>query len=69
MKKTVGSPDKIIRYIIAIIAIYVAYTGMVASPWDYVLYVVAAIMIVTALTGFCGLYSIFGISTCKLKEK
>lgn len=69
MKKTVGSADKIIRYIIAIVAIYVAYTGMVASPWDYVLYAAAAIMIVTALTGFCGLYSVFGINTCKLKEK
>jgi hypothetical protein len=69
MKKTVGSADKIIRYIIAIIAIYVAYTGMVSSPWNYILYVVAAIMIVTALTGFCGLYSVFGINTCKLKEK
>ncbi len=69
MKKTVGSADKIIRYIIAIVAIYVAYTGMVASPWNYVLYIAAAVMIVTALTGFCGLYSVFGINTCKLKEK
>lgn len=69
MKKTVGSSDKIIRYIIAIVAIYVAYSGMVMAPWSYVLYAIAAIMIITGLTGYCGLYSIFGMNTCKVKEK
>jgi hypothetical protein len=69
MKKTVGSTDKIIRYIIAIVAIYVAYSGMVIAPWSYVLYAVAAIMILTGLTGFCPLYSIFGLNTCKVKEQ
>ena len=69
MKKTVGSSDKIIRYIIAIVAIYVAYSGMVMAPWSYVLYAVAAIMIITGLTGYCGLYSLLGINTCKVKEK
>lgn len=69
MKKTVGSSDKIIRYIIAIVAIYVAYSGMVMAPWSYVLYAVAAIMIITGLTGYCGLYSLFGINTHKVKEK
>jgi len=69
MKKNVGSIDKIIRYIIAIIAIYVAYTGMVVSPWNYVLYGVAALMVLTALTGSCPLFSILGVSTCKMKEK
>jgi len=68
MKKNVGSVDKIIRIIIAIVAIYVAYTGMVASPWNYVLYAVAAIMVLTTLAGTCPLFSIFGISSCKLKE-
>ena len=46
MKSNVGSTDKIIRIIVAIIALYAAYTGMVASPWNYVLYVVAGIMVI-----------------------
>jgi len=68
MKKNVGSIDKVIRLIIAAVAIYAAYAGMVASPWDYVLYVVAAIMVGTSLMGSCPLFSIFGINTCKVKE-
>ena len=68
MKKNVGSIDKIIRLIIAVIAVYAAYTGMVASPWNYVLYAVAVIMVATSLMGSCPLFSIFGIGTCKVKE-
>jgi len=68
MKINVGSIDKVIRIIIAIVAIYVAYTGMVESPWSFVLYAVAAIMVLTALAGRCPLFSIFGISSCKVKE-
>ena len=68
MKKNVGSIDKIIRLIIGVIAVYAAYTGMVASPWNYVLYAVAVIMVATSLMGSCTLFSIFGIGTCKVKE-
>lgn len=69
MKSNVGSTDKIIRIIIAIVALYIAYTGMVASPWNYVLYAVAGIMVLTAIMGCCPLFSIFGINTCKIKKE
>ncbi len=68
MTKNVGSIDKVIRLIIAAVAIYAAYTGMVASPWSYVLYVVAVIMVATSLMGSCPLFSIFGINSCKIKS-
>ena len=68
MKINVGSIDKVIRIIIAVVAIYVAYTGMVASPWTFVLYAVAAIMVLTALAGRCPIFAIFGINSCKIKE-
>jgi hypothetical protein len=67
MKKNVGSADKIIRYVIAVVALYFAYKG-VESPWNYVLYLVAGIMVVTAVTGTCPLFSVFGISTNKSKK-
>jgi len=67
MKKNVGSTDKIIRYVIAVVALYFAYKG-VESPWNYVLYLVAGIMVVTAVTGSCPLFSVFGISTNKSKK-
>jgi len=68
MKKNVGSTDKIVRYIIAIIAIWAAYTHQVASPWDYVLYAVAVIMILTSLVSFCPLFLVCGINSSKKKE-
>ncbi|MGB5383656.1 MAG: DUF2892 domain-containing protein [Lutimonas sp.] len=68
MTKNVGSTDKIIRYVLAVVALYFAYTGALASPWNYLLYVVALIMVVTAVTGVCPLFSLFGINTCKIKK-
>ena len=64
MKKNVGSTDRIIRVIIAIVAVWAAYTGKITSPWDNVLYVVGAIMAVTALFACCPLYNILGLKTC-----
>lgn len=68
MKKNVGSIDKIVRIVIAIVALWAAYTHQVASPWDYVLYAVAGIMVFTSFMGSCPLFSIFGINTCKIKQ-
>ncbi len=68
MKKNVGSLDKIIRIVIAVVAFYYAYSGGIASPWNFVLYAVGAIMILTALLGTCPIFSILGMSTNKPKE-
>ena len=65
MKKNVGSIDKLIRYIIAVVAIYVSYQGLVQSPWNYVLYAIAGIMILTALVGTCPIFSVLGINLNK----
>jgi len=69
MTKNVGSIDKLIRILIAIIATYFAYTENFDSAWiTYVLWVVAIILLVTALTSRCPLFSIFGINSCKVKK-
>lgn len=67
MKKNVGSVDKVVRYIIAAVAIWAAYTHQVASPWNYVLYVVAVIMVLTALVGTCPIWLATGMNTLKSK--
>jgi hypothetical protein len=69
MKKNVGNIDKIVRLIVAAVAIWAAYTHQVASPWDYVLYVVAAIMLITAVASTCPLWIIFRLDTLKAKLK
>ncbi len=68
MKKNVGNIDKIVRLIVAAVAIWAAYTHQVASP-DYVLYVVAAIMLITAVMSTCPLWIVFGINSLKAKLK
>lgn len=69
MKKNVGSIDKIIRVIIAIVAAYFAYKGGFQNEWvSYVSYAVAIIMLLTTFISSCPLYSIFGCSTNKNKE-
>lgn len=67
MKKTVGQADKIIRLVIAgiIAALYAA--GAISGTLGIVLLIAAIVLVLTALTGFCGLYSLLGINTCKVK--
>jgi len=67
MTKNIGNIDKLVRFIIAAVAIWAAFTQQVASPWDYVLYAVAAIMILTALVGTCPIWLVAGIKTLKSK--
>jgi len=70
MKKNVGNIDKVVRVIIAIVATYFAYTREFESAWiAYLLWAVAIVMLLTVLMGRCGLYSVCGASTCKVKEK
>ena len=69
MKKNVGSIDKVVRIIIAAVAVWAAYTNQVSSPWDYVLYAVAVIMVLTALMSTCPIWIVFGINTLKSKLK
>jgi hypothetical protein len=61
MKTNVGNLDKIIRGLLGIAAIVLG----VIVHWGF--YVLAAALIMTAFTGMCGLYALFGISTCPRK--
>jgi hypothetical protein len=59
--------DRVIRIIIAIAAVVGAAAVGFGSVGAWVLLVVAAIMLLTAATGFCPLYRVFGISTCRVR--
>ena len=58
MEKNIGPADRIIRFIIGLIALYL----LQYSYWWLVLAVPA---LVTASTGFCWPYKLFGINTNK----
>ena len=63
MKKTVGTADRIVRGVLAIVALIFAGVVGFSSGWGIVLTIVAAILIVTGATAYCPLYSATGIST------
>jgi len=68
MKANMGSTDKIIRVILAIVFSVLYFTGTVSGTLGTVLLVLGGIFLVTSLVSFCPLYTIFGLNTCK-KEK
>ena len=61
MKKNVGQTDKTIRLILGLV---IAIVGIYYQSWWGLL---SLIPIITGYINFCGLYAIFGISTCKNK--
>lgn len=68
MKKNMGTSDKIIRIIIALIIGVLYYTGTISGTTALVLGIFALIFAITSLVSFCPLYLPLGISTCKKKE-
>jgi len=69
MNKNMGSADRIIRLIIAAIAVFLYSNGTLTGTMGIVALVVAAIFALTSLVGFCPLYKIVGMSTCPAPSK
>jgi hypothetical protein len=63
MKKTVGSPDRVVRVVLAIGAVIGAGIVGFTAVGGIVLLAVAAIMLLTAMSSLCPLYSMLRIST------
>jgi hypothetical protein len=59
----VGSVDRIIRIVLGVGLVAVAFGGSLAWPLLGVTWLVAAIMLVTGAIGLCPLYFVLGIST------
>ena len=69
MKKNVGSIDKVVRILLALVAAYLGWKGGFSDTVSYILFAVAIILLVVSLIGFCPLYPLLGISTCKSKKE
>ena len=67
MKLNMSSTDRIARLLIVAILVTLYFTGTVIL--GYVLLAVGAIFLLTSIIGFCPLYTLFGISTCKIKKQ
>jgi hypothetical protein len=67
MKANMGSIDKAIRIILAIVFAMLFITKTVESTVGMVLLVLGGVFLFTSILSFCPLYTILGINTCKKK--
>ncbi|MGV3638465.1 MAG: YgaP family membrane protein [Flavobacteriales bacterium] len=67
MKPNMGSTDRILRTVVAVVIAFLYFTGVIPGTLGIVLLVVAVVFLATSLMSFCPLYAPFGISTCRTK--
>ncbi len=69
MKKNMGSIDRIIRLLVAAVVAVLYFTGTISGTLGIVLLVLAVVFVLTSLVSFCPLYTLFGINSCKIKNR
>ncbi len=67
MKMNMGNADRVIRIVIAIAISILFFTETVSGTLAYVLLAIGGIFLLTSLVGFCPLYRLVGLNTCKTK--
>jgi len=65
MKKNMGSADRIIRTIVALLVAVLYFTGVISGTVAIILGVLAVVFLLTSLVGTCPLYLPVGLSTKK----
>ena len=65
MKLNMHKLDRALRIGLMVLIGILYFTGAISGTPAIILGIVAVIFLVTSLMGFCPLYSLVGISTCK----
>jgi len=69
MKKNMGTADKAIRILIALVIVVLYLLEVISGPTAIILGVFSLVFILTSIFGFCPLYTFLGINTCKKEDK
>jgi hypothetical protein len=67
MKVNMGTSDRTIRIVVAVIVGLLYWQGLIEGTLAYILIAFSVIFVLTSLVSFCPLYTLFGIKTCKKK--
>jgi hypothetical protein len=67
MKKNMGTIDRLVRVVLAIVAGILYFTGLLSGPLGIIFLILAAVFLLTSLVGFCPLYTLLGLNTCSSK--
>jgi hypothetical protein len=65
MKKNVGTIDKTIRILIAVVMVILYFTHVISGVAGIILLALSAVLVVTSLLSFCPIWQAFGLSTTK----
>ncbi|MDY8134916.1 DUF2892 domain-containing protein [Aquimarina sp. 2201CG5-10] len=68
MKKNLGKVDSIIRILIGVVLAYLFYNNIIADTLGVVLLSASGVLIITGFMGWCPLYRLLGIRTCRVKN-
>jgi predicted anti-sigma-YlaC factor YlaD len=69
MKPNVGSIERIARVVLGVVLIAAAIWGGLGSTLAWVLGIFGALAIFAGVTGWCFMYVLLGINTCKAPKK
>ena len=69
MKKNMGTIDKVIRILVALVIAVLFFTKVIIGVLGIVLLVVAVVFVLTSFISFCPLYWPFGIRTNGKKQE
>jgi hypothetical protein len=64
-----GTIDRLIRLAIVIVVAALYFSGQIGGLLSAILGVLSLVFLATSLVGSCPLYSLFGISTCRMSTK
>ncbi len=65
MTKNMGTIDRLVRAIAAVVIAILLFTGTISGLWGTILGIVAAAFLITGALGFCPLYLPLKLSTKK----
>lgn len=69
MKKNMGSTDRMLRAIIAVLIGILFFTKVISGTLGIVLLVLAVVFLATSFISFCPLYLPFGLNTLGKKQQ
>jgi hypothetical protein len=65
MKKNVGTIDRVIRIMVAVVVVILYFTHVISGVLAIILLTLSAIFVVTSLLSFCPIWLALGLSTRK----
>jgi Na+(H+)/acetate symporter ActP len=68
MKQNMGSIDRALRVLVAVVIGILYFTGQITGTAAIILGIFAVVFLLTSAIGFCPLYVLLKLSTIKKKE-